>query len=138
MDIAPTSASEPNDAGGGGGGNVTEEPLTLPVSSPLSVDGVALDIPVVSGTGSDVIAVDNNNDNNSVNNAVRDINVVVDKDEDFVPDTPTSCNSINTIQVWWFWRWKWNVLSFNVLCLNVEDGEAGDDVGMMVLWASEE
>ena len=100
MDIAPTSASEPNDAGGGGGGNVTEEPLTLPVSSPLSVDGVALDIPVVSGTGSDVIAVDNNNDNNSVNNAVRDINVVVDKDEDFVPDTPTSCNSINTIQVW--------------------------------------
>ena len=99
MDIAPTSASEPNDAGGGGGGNVTEEPLTLPVSSPLSVDGVALDITVVSGTGSDVIAVDNN-DNNSVNNAVRDINVVVDKDEDFVPDTPTSCNSINTIQVW--------------------------------------
>ena len=98
MDIAPTSASEPNDAGGGGGGNVTEEPLTLPVSSPLSVDGVALDIPVVSGTGSDVIAVDNNNENN----AVRDINnvVVVDKDEDFVPDTPTSCNSINTIQVW--------------------------------------
>ena len=65
-----------------------ESALSLPVASPLSVDGIATDI---------IVEDDSTVDNNDNSNSVRNMAAV--KDEDFAPDTPTSCISINTIQV---------------------------------------
>ena len=65
-----------------------DESLSLPVASPLSVDAVAVD-----AAAGDEVSVDNNDNSNAVRN------MAIDKEEEFVPDTPTSCNSINTIQV---------------------------------------
>ena len=59
-----------------------EDTLTLPVSSPLAVESSSVDV-----TANDPV-VDNNDNSNTV-----------DKEEEFMPDTPTSCISINTIQV---------------------------------------
>ena len=70
-------------------------PVSLPISSPaLSVDAIALDVGVGGGSGNEVVPIVDDNDNSNV---IRDL--TADKNEEFVPDTPTSCNSINTIQV---------------------------------------
>ena len=68
-----------------------ETSLSLPVASPLSVDGVA--VAVDARNGNDAAIVDDNDNSNIVRN------MATEKDEEFVPDTPTSCTSINTIQV---------------------------------------
>lgn len=74
-----------------------ESSLTLPVAS-LSADGIA--VVVSTESGNDVAIVDDNDNSDIVRN------MAAEKEEEFAPDTPTSCSSINTIQVVFSDGWR--------------------------------